>query len=111
MESDRFYSLNHELKSKWNIFMVVVAAALLGDLYAGSPLMTWVASKQVELIGGDPDRLSFITMFGKFNSIEEVGRVFDKALIVIALLFPGIGILKGFVNALQWRDSDEDDDE
>ena len=106
MWSDRFYSLSYELKNKWNIFMVVLGAALMVDLYYGSPFMIRVASMQVELIGGDPDRVHFITMFGEFNNIESVGRVFDKALAVIAFILPVAGITKGLLKAVFWKESE-----
>jgi hypothetical protein len=99
--ADKFQPFKDALKSKFNIFCLLIGVTFLIDFLLGGPLVYKLMVFQYQLRGIDVTvpKFTILTLFGMYRDIYLLSLTYDKVFSIFFLVFPGLSYLKGFLSS------------
>lgn len=102
MEIQRYSELNKAIKSKLNIFAIILASLLLIDFVLGSPVVENIMRFQFEL-RGITSNYKLFAIFGTFDDLHEFSRRFELVFLSFCSLFVFWSLFKGWLSAMRMK--------
>jgi hypothetical protein len=95
----RWAPFQRALKSKFNLFVLVLGLVILIDWQMGAPMMTRIINFWYDLKGIDVNspKFTMLSVFGAYNKVNDLALVFDKFLCLFFLGVTALSYLWGLL--------------